>query len=110
MNLNKDTEVTMEEAIKSWFFNVYFPLASIIREKYILRNFPGRTLGDLYVWTVRYWDDLKKKFGDDIPMDQAVIDFKKHYKIPVYKRILNRIKCVILRRAITDASNDIPGL
>ena len=59
MNQNKPTEVSMEEAIKSWFYNVYFPLASIIREKYILRDFPGRTLGDLYVWTVRYWDDLK---------------------------------------------------
>ena len=108
MNQNRAEEVSMEEAVKSWFYNVYFPLASIIREKYILRDFPGRTLGDLYVWTVRYWDDLKKKFGDDIPMDKAVIDFKKHYKIPFAKRILNRIKCVILRRAITDASNDAP--
>ena len=108
MNQNKPTEVTMEEAIKSWFYNVYFPLASIIREKFILRDFPGRTLGDLYVWTVRYWDDLKKKFGDDIPMDQAVLDFQKHYKIPLAKRILNRIKCVILRKAITDAANESP--
>ena len=108
MNQNKPTEVSMEEAIKSWFYNVYFPLASIIREKYILRDFPGRTLGDLYVWTVRYWDDLKKKFGDDIPMDQAVLDFQKHYKIPLAKRILNRIKCVILRKAITDAANESP--
>ena len=108
MNLNKDTEISMEEAIKSWFFNVYFPLVSIIREKYILRNFPGRTLADLYVWTVRYWDDLKKKFGDDIPMDAAVSGFTKHYKIPLAKRILNRIKCVILRKAITNANPDSP--
>ena len=110
MNQNRTEEVTMEEAIKSWFCNVYFPLASIIREKYILRDFPGRTLGDLYVWTVRYWDDLKKKFGDNIPMDKAVIDFKKHYKIPIAKRIMNRIKCIILRRAITDASSELQNL
>ena len=108
MNLNKETEISMEEAIKSWFFNVYFPLVSIIREKYILRNFPGRTLADLYVWTVRYWDDLKKKFGDDIPMDEAVNGFTKHYKIPLAKRILNRFKCVILRKAITNANPDSP--
>ena len=108
MNQNKETEVSMEEAIKSWFFNVYFPLVSIIREKYILRNFPGRTLADLYVWTVRYWDDLKKKFGDNIPMDEAVKGFKKQYKIPLPKRILNRIKCIILRKAIYNASPDSP--
>lgn len=108
LNQNRSDEISMEEAIKSWFFNVYFPLASIIREKYILRDFPGRTIGDLYVWTVRYWDDLKKKFGDDIPMDQAVIGFQQKYKIPIAKRILNRIKCIILRRAITDAAADAP--
>ena len=108
INQGKTGEVSMEEAIKSWFYNVYFPLASIIREKFILRDFPGRTLGDLYVWTVRYWDDLKKKFGDDVSMDKAVADFQKHYKIPVAKRILNRIKCIILRRAMTDAANEAP--
>lgn len=108
MNQNRTDEVTMEEAIKSWFFNVYFPLVSIIREKYILKKFPGRTLADLYVWTVRYWDDLKKKFGDDVPMDEAVIDFQKHYKIPVAKRIMNRIKCIVLRKAIDNANPDSP--
>ena len=112
MNQDKQEEVSLEEAIKSWFFNVYFPLVSIIREKYILKNFPGRTLGDLYVWTVRYWDDLKKQFGDNIPMDQAVTDFQKRYKIPLSKRILIRIKCIILRKAIysanSDTTDDIP--
>ena len=106
MNQDKQEEVSLEEAIKSWFFNVYFPLVSIIREKYILKNFPGRTLGDLYVWTVRYWDDLKKQFGDNIPMDQAVTHFQKRYKIPLSKRILNRIKCIILRKAIYSANSD----
>ena len=110
MNQNKEAEVSMEEAIESWYSNVYLPLASIIREKRILHDFPGRTLGDLYVWTVRYWDDLKKQFGDNIPMDEAVIDFTKKYKIPFIKRILNRIKCIILRRAITDSGNNIPEL
>ena len=105
MNQNREDEVSMEEAILSWFHKVYFPLVSIIREKYILKSFPGRTLADLYVWTVRYWDDLKRQFGDDIPMDKAVIDFTKRYRIPVAKRIMNRFKCIILRKAITDANN-----
>ncbi len=108
MNQNRTDEVSLDEAIKSWFFNVYFPLTSIIREKYILKDFPGRTLGDLYVWTVRYWDDLKTKFGDNIPMDQAVTDFQKRYKIPFSKRILNRFKCIILRKAIYNANPDSP--
>ncbi len=107
MNQNRTTEVSMEEAIKSWFYNVYFPLVSIIREKFILRDFPGRTLGDLYVWTVRYWDDLKQKFGDSVPMDQAVTGFKKQYKIPFTKRILNKTKGIILRKAISNLNPEL---
>ncbi len=108
MNQGHKDEVSMEDAIRSWFLNVYLPLVSIIRDKHILHEFPGRTLGDLYVWTVRYWDDLKRKFGDNIPMDEAVLDFTKHYRIPLYKRILNRIKCIILRKAIYNANSDSP--
>lgn len=110
MNLSREDEVSMEEAIKSWFNKVYLPLVTIIRNKHILKSFPHRTLGDMYVWTVRYWDDLKQKFGDDIPMDEAVVDFTKRYKIPFFKRALNRIKCIVLRRAIENSSEDSPTL
>lgn len=110
MNLSRTDEVSMEEAITSWFNKVYLPLVTIIRNKHILKSFPHRTLGDMYVWTVRYWDDLKQKFGDNVPMDEAVLDFTKHYKIPLLKRILNRIKCIVLRRAIENNSDDSPTL
>lgn len=100
MNMHRKDEVSIQEAIDSWFKTVYFPLISIIREKRILKSFPKKTLGDLYVWMVRYWDDLKRKFGNDVPMQTAVVDFTKKYKIPLGRRILNRIKRVILRKEI----------
>ncbi len=106
INQNKAEEVSMEEAILSWFNNVYLPLAINIRKKHILRSFPKRTIGDLYVWIVRYWNDLKIKFGNDIPIDQAITKFKKTYKIPFYKRFLNRIKSIILRKAMNNANPD----
>lgn len=106
INQNKAEEVTMEEAILSWFNNVYLPLAINIRKKHILSSFPKRTIGDLYVWIVRYWNDLKMKFGNDIPIDQAITKFKKTYKIPFYKRFLNRIKSIILRKAMNNANPD----
>lgn len=106
INQNKAEEVTMEEAILSWFNNVYLPLAINIRKKHILRSFPKRTIGDLYVWIVRYWNDLKMKFGNDIPIDQAITKFKKTYKIPFYKRFLNKIKSIILRKAMNNANPD----
>ncbi len=107
MTCQEKTEISMEDAILSWFNNVYLPLASIINKKHMLWRFPHRTIGDLYVWTVRYWDDLKQKYGDDIPMDKAVSDFNKKYRIPFLRRILNRIKCIILRKSI-ETSHPFP--
>lgn len=108
MNLNKTEEVSMEDAIESWFSTVYLPLTIAVQNNHILRSFPGRTVGDLYVWAVRYWDDLKQKFGDNISLDEVVKDFKKKYKIPLRKRIMNRIKCIILRKAIYNQNSDAP--
>jgi len=104
INQGKEDEISMDEAILSWFNNVYLPLASIIQKKHILHSFPRRTIGDLYVWMVRYWDDLKRKFGNDISLTDVVDNFKKTYKIPLYRRIINRIKCIILRKAIDSST------
>ena len=82
------------------------PIASVIRKKHILQAFPKRTIADLYVWMVRYWDDLKKKFGDKVSLDDVASTFKQKYKIPVTKRLINRIKCIILRKAIDNAATD----
>ncbi len=109
INQNKEEEVTMEEAILSWFNTVYLPLVTSIRKKHILHNFPKRTLADMYVWIVRYWDELKQKFGDEIPIDEAVVDFDKKYKIPFFKRIINGVKRIILRKEIDSSTAEISG-
>ncbi len=110
LNQQQEDEVSMEDAILSWFTKVYVPIISTIQKKKILKKFPKRTYSDLYVWIVRYWDDLKHKFGNnEIPIDMAVEDFTKKYKIPLYKRFINNFKRIVLRRAIelSDTTNEI---
>ena len=110
LNQQQESEVSMEDAILSWFTKVYVPIISTIQKKKILKKFPKRTYSDLYVWIVRYWDDLKHKFGNnEIPIDLAVEDFTKKYKIPLYKRFINNFKRIVLRRAIelSDTTNEI---
>lgn len=110
LNQQQEEEVSMEDAILSWFTKVYVPIISTIQKKKILKKFPKRTYSDLYVWIVRYWDDLKHKFGNnEIPIDLAVEDFTKKYKIPLYKRFINNFKRIVLRRAIelSDTTNEI---
>ena len=110
LNQKQKDEVSMEDAIISWFTKVYIPIISTIQKKKILKKFPKRTYSDLYVWIVRYWDDLKHKFGNnEITIDIAVEDFTKKYKIPLYKRFINNFKRIVLRRAIelSDTTNEI---
>ena len=105
INQKQEEELSMEDAILSWFNTVYLPIVSTVRDKHILRSFPKRTLSDMYVWTVRYWDELKTKFGTNLSIDEAVIDFKKNFKIPFYKRILNYFKRIILRKSLNEMEN-----
>lgn len=106
MNLHQTEEVCMEDAIISWFQNVYLPLITIIRKKRVMLYFPKRTLSDMYVWVVRYWDDLKHKFGDDVPLENAVLDFKQKNKIPFTRKIRNSIMKKTLRKQLLSTDNN----
>ena len=43
INQKQEEEVSMEEAILSWFNTVYLPIVSIVRDAHLLKNFPKRT-------------------------------------------------------------------
>lgn len=77
INESQEAEIKFENAVTSWYTEVYCPIIDILEKKHIMREFPQRTKSDLYVWLIKYWDDLKKKLGDAIPLDEAVNDFKK---------------------------------
>ena len=78
LNENREEEIPFSEALVSWYKNVYSPVIAIIREQWLLANFPGRTEGDLYVWIVKHWDFLKKKYGG-YSLAAAAGDFSRKY-------------------------------
>ena len=79
LNQNQEEEIPFEEALISWFHFVYIPIIEIIKEENISANFPGRSLGDLYVWIIQHWYYLKKDHGMDVPVKEAVEDFSNRY-------------------------------
>lgn len=95
INQDKAEEISMEEAILSWYNNLYQPIVSSIKKRRILRRFRGRTAADLYVWIIKYWDDLKKKFGDSITIDDAASEFSDKFGIGFLKRIGHLVKGLI---------------
>ena len=106
INQGKEEEVSMEDAVLSWFNTVYLPIVTSVRKCHVLHKFPKRTLGDMYVWIVRFWDSLKQNFGTDVPIDIAVQEFGRSYHLPLHKRIKNFCTRIILRRAISVNSAD----
>ena len=78
LNESREEEIPFSEALVSWYKNVYSPVIAIIREDWYLANFPGRTESDLYVWIVKHWDFLKKKYGG-YSLADAAQDFSRKY-------------------------------
>lgn len=88
----RNAEVPYEEAVASWYDRVYMPLVQIIREHGILREFPGRTEADLYLWIIEHSWYLREA-GGEIPMEQAATHFARVYS----RRLLTKLKNLLQR-------------
>lgn len=79
INQNLSREVSLTEALWSWHENVYRPITLAIEEEGLLSRFPGRTSSDLYVFIVKHWDELKRKYGLEFPIAEAARDYSERY-------------------------------
>jgi nucleotide-binding universal stress UspA family protein len=64
-------EVTLTAAAADWYDNIYQPVARLIREKGILRDFPGRTTADLYLWIAKHREHLGRVLGWEVAPGEA---------------------------------------
>jgi len=71
LGVQKGKEIPYQEAVVSWYTNVYRPLADVIREQGILADFPGRTETDLYLWIISHQWYLKETLGKEISPEEA---------------------------------------
>lgn len=101
INQNQKEEVSMEEAITSWFSTVYLPVINTISKYGIMRYFKKNTISDLYIWIIKFYDELKKKFGNELPLETVIIDIKKEHKKNIFTRIRNSIKKIVLKKEIS---------
>jgi hypothetical protein len=76
MGLDLKRDVSDEEAVTHWYDTVYMPIIKIVRESEILRDFPGKTEGDLYLWVLDHQRYLAEKEGTALrPPEDAAKDF-----------------------------------
>jgi nucleotide-binding universal stress UspA family protein len=67
----KGREVAYAKAVAHWYDEVYLPAIRMIRGRGILRDFPGRTETDLYLWISEHRADLEEGLGWRIRTQEA---------------------------------------
>lgn len=102
INMNKTEEIELDKAILSWFKTVYIPVLHVINKHHIMKYFVGRTKSDMYVYIIKYWDEIKQKFGSTYTLDDIADSFTLKFGDSWIKKIKNKIKKLILKRKIED--------
>ncbi len=69
--IEQGRDLPFEEAVCSWYDDVYLPVVRAIREQGILRYFPERTEDDLYVWMSDHRLALQREVGWRIEPEAA---------------------------------------
>ncbi len=101
INMDKTDEIPFEDAALSWFTNVYQPVIQALEANHIKRIFKHRTVSDMYIYLIKYWDELKQKFGNDFSLEAAVKDFKKEY---TKNRLFSKIKNIFAKKKMSTKS------
>ena len=76
MGLELKRDISEEEAIMHWYDTVYFPIVKMIRQSKILKDFPDKTEGDLYLWVLDHQRYLADEEGQSLqPPEDAAREF-----------------------------------
>jgi len=75
MGLDLKRDISEDEAVTHWYDTVYMPIVKVIRESKILRDFPGRREGDLYLWVLDHERYLSEEGQSLLPPEAAAQEF-----------------------------------
>ncbi len=82
MGIERKRAISDEEAVTHWYDTVYLPIIKVIRTSKILKEFPGRTEGDLYLWVLDRQEYLAQAEGQALqPPEDAARTFIRDREI-----------------------------
>jgi hypothetical protein len=97
---NSPQRLQWEDAVRSWYENVYTPVVSAIREYDLLSQFPERTEADLYLWITHHRDELASLYDlGPLSADAAVTTFKALYDDRLLQRAYKGMRALLRRAA-----------
>ena len=81
--------IAWEEGVNNWYDEVYMPLVNVIRQNDILKQFPGRTETDLYLWIIEHLYYLREEVREEVSLEDAASHFAEEFSERPLHRILN---------------------
>lgn len=76
MGLDFKRNISEKEAVGHWYDTVYLPIVTLIRKSGLLEDFPDKTEGDLYLWTLDHQHYLYQEEGQPLqPPEKAARQF-----------------------------------
>ena len=87
-----DDAVDIPAAVLSWYNSVYKPVLEVASGTKLIKRFPKRTAGDLYIWLIREWDELRLKYGASFPLEEVPKELEEEAgKDGILKRIAKKL-------------------
>jgi hypothetical protein len=86
LGLERGEAIPWQEAVLSWYDNLYRPIVDIIQQQGILAEFPARTEADLYLWIIDHHYYLAEE--REVDFAGAAEDFADEYSQRPAKKIL----------------------
>jgi nucleotide-binding universal stress UspA family protein len=87
LGLELGREIKYEEAVTHWYDTIYRPVAEVIREQEVLKDLPGRTETDLYVWISKHREALEKALGWEVRTEAATADLVEQFSPRAQRRL-----------------------
>jgi nucleotide-binding universal stress UspA family protein len=111
LNQEQDLEIVYEQAVTRWYDEIYTPVVRVIRERGILREFPGRTETDLYLWISKHRQMLEDELDWRIDSETASVDLVDQFSSKP-QRVISRVSERLLDALLPDKleAGPPPGL
>ena len=75
MGIDLKRDITEKEAVAHWYDKVFLPIVGVIRRSGVLREFSGKTEGDLYLWVLDRQRELSTEGRGLLSPARAARDF-----------------------------------
>jgi hypothetical protein len=80
LNEHCGCEATTQDAVLSWYDDVYLPIVRVLREQGIAKRFPHRSDADVYLWVMAHRDELEHRYGHEVDPAASASDYAQAVK------------------------------